>query len=61
MRGGKDNDPNFFSRMKGSGPWAELLRTRFDLAARKAGLGTDRLKLRRDLFRPPEGRQMRLL
>ncbi len=61
MRGGKDNDPNFFTRMQGQGPWADLLRTRFALAARKAGLGTDRLKLRRDLFRPPEGRQMRLL
>lgn len=61
MRGGRDNDPNFFTRMQGSGPWADLLRTRFARAARKAGLGTGRLKLRRDLFRPPEGAQMRLL
>jgi DNA repair photolyase len=61
MRGGKDNDPNFFTRMQGEGPWADLLRTRFAAAARKAGLGTGRLTLRRDLFRPPEGRQMRLL
>jgi hypothetical protein len=61
MRGGKDNDPNFFTRMQGSGPWAELLRTRFARAAHKAGLGTERLKLRRDLFLPPEGQQMRLL
>jgi len=61
MRGGKDNDPNFFTRMQGQGPWADLLRTRFDKAAKKAGLARDRLKLRRDLFQPPEGRQMRLL
>jgi DNA repair photolyase len=61
MRGGKDNDPNFFTRHQGVGPWAELLRTRFAIAARKAGLGTERMKLRRDLFQPPEGRQMRLL
>ena len=61
MRGGKDNDPNFFTRMQGQGPWADLLRTRFAAATRKAGLGTGRLTLRRDLFRPPEGRQMRLL
>ena len=27
LRGGKDNDPNFFSRMRGQGPWAALLRT----------------------------------
>jgi DNA repair photolyase len=26
MRGGKDNDPNFFTRHQGVGPWAELLR-----------------------------------
>jgi hypothetical protein len=25
MRGGRDNDPGFFSRMRGQGPWAELL------------------------------------
>jgi DNA repair photolyase len=61
MRGGKDNDPNFFTRMQGEGPWADLLRTRCAAAVRKAGLGTSRLTLRRDLFRPPEGRQMRLL
>jgi DNA repair photolyase len=61
MRGGKDNDPNFFTRMQGQGPWADLLRTRFASAMRKAGLGTGRLTLRRDLFQAPEGRQMRLL
>ena len=32
MRGGRDNDPNFFSRMRGQGPWADLLRTRFEIA-----------------------------
>ncbi len=25
IRGGRDNDPNFHTRMRGSGPWAELL------------------------------------
>ncbi|WP_310468957.1 PA0069 family radical SAM protein [Sphingomonas sp.] len=61
LRGGKDNDPNFFSRMRGQGPWAYLLRTRFELAARKHGLPAAKFPLRRDLFRPPEGAQMRLL
>jgi DNA repair photolyase len=61
MRGGRDNDPNFFSRMRGQGPWAELIRTRFEIAARKFGLRQARFALRRDLFRPPEGAQMRLL
>ena len=32
LRGGRDNDPNFFSRMRGKGPWADLLRTRFEKA-----------------------------
>ncbi len=61
LRGGKDNDPNFFSRMRGQGPWADLLRDRFDKASRKHGLRHAKFPLRRDLFRPPEGAQMRLL
>jgi DNA repair photolyase len=61
IRGGRDNDPDFHSRMRGSGPWADLLRTRFDLAIRRHGLGTMRVPLRRDLFEPPAGDQMRLL
>jgi DNA repair photolyase len=55
MRGGKDNDPNWFTRMRGFGPWAELLRVRFEVAARKHGLNRDKRPLRTDLFRPPEG------
>ena len=38
LRGGRDNDPNFFSRMRGQGPWADLLRTRFEKAAKRYGL-----------------------
>ena len=61
MRGGKDNDPNWFTRMQGFGPWAELLRTRFDRAMRKHGFGGERERLRTDLFEPPQGAQLRLL
>lgn len=61
MRGGKDNDPNFFSRMKGKGPWGDLIRTRFELAARKHGLMRAKFALRCDLFEPPQGDQLRLL
>ena len=61
MRGGKDNDPNWFSRMTGKGPWAELLRTRFDLAMRKHGIKGEKMSLRTDLFEPPQGAQLRLL
>ena len=57
MRGGRDNDPDFGTRMKGDGPWADLLRTRFSIAVRKHGLNRDRIALRCDLFRPPAGPQ----
>jgi len=41
--------------MVGTGVFAELLRRRFDLAARRLGLkdSEDRYDLRTDLFRPP--------
>ena len=61
MRGGKDNDPDFFTRMRGFGPWADLLEMRFRLVTKKHGFGEERAELRTDLFRPPEGPQMRLL
>ncbi|HKX22120.1 MAG TPA: PA0069 family radical SAM protein [Rhizorhapis sp.] len=61
IRGGRDNDPQFGSRMRGQGVWAELLRTRFRKACVRYGLNTaERLGLRTDLFRPPAGDQMEL-
>ncbi|MBZ9648604.1 PA0069 family radical SAM protein [Sphingobium sp. 3R8] len=60
LRGGRDNDPDFGTRMRGQGVWADLIRTRFSKARKRAGLGAERLTLRTDLFRPPEGAQMRL-
>ena len=57
IRDGRDNDPGFFTRMRGSGPWADLLRTRFHIACRKHGLNRERITLRSDLFRPPAGPQ----
>lgn len=53
IREGRDNDPNFFGRMRGSGPWADLIRTRFQIASRKAGLVGYKWQLRSDLFVPP--------
>ena len=61
LRGGRDNDPNFFTRMRGQGPWAKLLETRFEKAVRRYGVAQSKFPLRRDLFEPPEGAQMRLL
>jgi DNA repair photolyase len=62
IRGGRDNDPNFFTRMKPSGVWADLFRARFRLACKRAGLSKTRFELDCTQFRPPEtGGQLRLL
>ncbi len=53
MRGGKDNDPEFFTRMKGQGAWAQLIRTRMKIAVRKHGLDSSKWNVRNDLFVPP--------
>jgi DNA repair photolyase len=54
-RGGKDYDSRFGVRMRGTGAYAELLRTRFELAARKLGFDASRNRhaLATHLFRPP--------
>jgi DNA repair photolyase len=54
-RGGKDYDSQFGTRMRGTGPYAEILRTRFDLAKRKLGFApaSERYELDTSLFRPP--------
>ncbi len=54
MRAGRDNDPRFGQRMRGTGPLAELLRARFHAACRRAGLNTARgTQLDASRFRPP--------
>ncbi|MCB1601653.1 MAG: radical SAM protein, partial [Xanthomonadales bacterium] len=55
MRGGRDNDPRFGSRMRGEGQFAELLRQRFQLARKKLGFTSrdERPELRCDLFQAP--------
>jgi DNA repair photolyase len=53
LHGGRDYDPEFGKRMTGQGPWADLIRTRADLARKRLGLGSGLPVLRCDLFRPP--------
>jgi DNA repair photolyase len=54
LRGGRDNDPRFGSRMRGQGPWADLLRRRFETACQRHGLQHGRAQpLETALFRPP--------
>jgi DNA repair photolyase len=61
LRDGRDNDPRFGSRMRGTGPFAQLLRARFELACRRRGLGGGRvLPLPTTHFRPPRARSDQL-
>ena len=53
VRNGRDNDPGFFSRMKPQGVWADLLRTRFRLACKRAGIPQERIVLDTAQFRAP--------
>ena len=54
IRGGRDNDPNFGARMRGSGQFAELIKRRFKVAVERLGLTADRKPLDTSLFRPPQ-------
>jgi DNA repair photolyase len=61
IRGGRDNDPGFFTRMRPSGVWAELFRARFRLARKRAGLSKVSFELDCSRFRPPvSGPQLQL-
>ena len=63
MRGGRDNDPRFGTRMRGTGPYAQLLGNRFRLACRRLNLNSEpRAPFDTTLFRPPgpAGAQLQL-
>ena len=54
MRGERDNDPNFGTRMKAVGPFAELMRQRFRLASRRLGFAAHgKPDMPTNLFCPP--------
>ncbi|ABC63483.1 PA0069 family radical SAM protein [Erythrobacter litoralis] len=62
IRSGKDNDPNFFTRLRPTGVWDDLFRARFALACRRAGVKRHRFELDCSAFRRPEiDGQLRLL
>jgi hypothetical protein len=57
MRGGRENDPGFGSRMRGQGLLAELLEKRFDIACRRLGLNRERrMALDTTRFKPARDR-----
>jgi DNA repair photolyase len=61
MRGGRDYDSEFGTRMQGEGVWADLIRQRFEKAAERLGIGKrmgrfsglDSSRFRRPLTVPP--------
>jgi DNA repair photolyase len=53
MRGGKDYDADFASRMRGTGIWADLVRQRFYKTADRLGFRYNRFELDTSQFRPP--------
>lgn len=54
-QGGKDYDPEWGRRQRGTGPIAELIAKRFETARRRLGLDLKSPGPRTDLFRPPQG------
>ena len=53
MRGGKDYDSDFASRMKGYGLWADLIKQRFEKCCNRLGFNRQRVELDLSRFRPP--------
>ncbi|MBA85050.1 PA0069 family radical SAM protein [Thalassobius sp. S69A] len=53
MHGGQDYDAQWGRRMRGQGPYAEMIAARFKTAARRLGLDCKQPALRCDLFQPP--------
>ena len=52
MRGGKDYDADFATRMKGQGIWADLLRQRFVKTCDRLGYQRERHALELSRFNP---------
>ena len=53
LRSGRENDPEYHTRMRGQGVYADLVRSRFQNACRKFGLNNERGELNTGLFKPP--------
>lgn len=53
LHGGRDYDPEWGKRMRGEGPFAEIVARRFAVAVSRLGLSETLPPLRTDLFVPP--------
>src|SRR6516164_6776083 len=60
MRGGRDYDSQWGTRMKGTGPMAWMIGRRFEIACEKLGLNKRRSKLTTDHFARPSGNGQQL-
>ncbi|MCX7559622.1 PA0069 family radical SAM protein [Sulfitobacter sp. F26204] len=62
MHGGKPYDARWHRRMRGEGPYAEIIAQRFNLAVKRLRLDREAPPMRCDLFRPPkvQGAQLSL-
>jgi DNA repair photolyase len=60
LREGKLNDPQFGSRMRGEGIFADQIEALFDVACRKAGIAGKSPNLSTASFRPSTGKQLSL-
>jgi DNA repair photolyase len=62
MRGGKDYDATWNTRMRGTGPYAEMMARRFHMAVRRLGLNRPQPPLDAAKFKRPQkaGDQMSL-
>jgi len=62
MRGGKDYDANWNARMRGTGPYAQMMARRFHLTAKRLGLNQPQPSLTVEIFRRPPvtGDQLKL-
>lgn len=63
MHGGKEYDSAWHRRMRGEGPYAEMVAQRFDVAIKRLGLARKAPPMRCDLFRAPilPGAQLSLI
>jgi len=63
MRGGKDYDAQWHTRMRGTGPYAQMIARRFAMAVKRLEMNGPGKPLRTDLFRRPPrpGDQLALL
>ena len=53
MRGGRENDPEFGSRFRGQGLFADLLKQRFRKACERLGMNLENRSLNTGIFKPP--------